>query len=103
MTETWVKHTIRFISKSDLRIEGSQPSLQNWREGDTMLMDDFTVAPGQTFTNEDMVKANHCRQYLQVTMRSDIASGNSSEILNAAWQVEKEWVAYSSLAYKWPD
>ena len=103
MTDMWVKHTLRFVSKSNIWIVGSHSTLQDWREGDSMLMDDFAAAPGHTFTKEDMTKANQCRQYLQVTTRSDIASGNGMRILHSAWPVEKEWKAYSSSAYKWPD
>ena len=103
MTETWIKHTLRFVSESNIRIKGNLPMLKDWREGDSMLMDDFATAPGHTFTKEDMIKANRCRQYLQVTTRSDIASGNGTKIINPAWRVEKEWKPYSSSAYRWPE
>ena len=102
MTDTWVKNTLQFISETNLKVEGDLPRLHKWREGDTLLMDEFTDNPGYTITKQDVTKANRCRQYLQVLTRADIASGNGNKILQSAWKVEKDWTSCSSNAYRWP-
>ena len=103
MTDTWAKTTLKFISESEIKIEGSQNELEMWREGDACLMDEFAAVPGDRITRDDMIRVNRCRQYLQVVTRSDIAIGNGSGILRAAWRVEKHWESCSSMAYRWPD
>ena len=103
MTDTWIKHTLRFISDSDIQIEGPQKELETWRHRDSLFMDDAHTIPGHRLTRDDMVRANRCRQYLQVTTRSDIATGNGAGILPAAWRVEREWHTYSASAYTWPN
>ena len=102
MTDSWIKHTLEFVWESKIRIRGQQENLHKWREQDTMIMDDFARIVGNRVTKEDMRAANRCRQYLQVVTKSDIANGNGTKILLPAWQVRKEWVSYSSRAYKWP-
>ena len=102
MTETWVKNTLKFISDTNLKVEGDLPRLHTWRDGDTMLMDEFETTQGHTINKQDLIRANRCRQYLQVLTRADIASGNGTKILQSAWKVEKDWTSCSANAYRWP-
>ena len=73
MTDSWAKNTLNFISDSSITVDGEHPELKTWREQNTMIMDDFMAAIGHQITKNDLIKANQCRQYLQVTTRSDIA------------------------------
>ena len=102
MTDTWVKNTIQFMSEHSLRFQGQHPQLQTWRDGDSLLMDDFYHVPGHRLTAADIQAANRCRIYLQVNTRSDICVGNGTRILNEAWTVDRTWSSLSAKCYNWP-
>ena len=102
LTYSWIQDTLQFLDKTGISIQGETPNLQKWRENDSFLMDDITLAQGTHITDADRKAFQRCRLYLQVNTLSDIVNGGGTHILTAAWRVRKDWTLLSSEAYGWP-
>lgn len=101
MTNTWMKETLKFTSKHDLRLETGGHTLQTWRSGDVLLMESLARATTHISTAEAQA-FNRCRLHLQVVTMSDVCTASGDNLLREAWECKRGWSSPSSLAYQWP-
>ena len=102
MTYSWIKSVMEFTDENGIRLQGKTPTLQTWREDDSMLMDDIEATQGITIHTEDRAAFHRCRMHLRVATLSDITDGHGQHVLPAAWEVKQTWKTISSEAYRWP-
>ena len=99
MTDSWMKNTLKFTHKTEIKLVTDLPMLRQWREGDELLMD--VVARAGT-RGEEIEAFNRCRMHLQVTTIADIANGGGTHVHKHAWECRRQWASMSSEAYQWP-
>jgi hypothetical protein len=102
LTDSWIKNTLRFIDAEQITIEGNNMELQEWREFDSLIMEDGASAGKYNWSAKEWKSINNCRKYLQVVTRSDLSTGDGKYILEQAWNCRREWKSTSSCAYNWP-
>ena len=102
LTDSWIKHTLKFIDSEQITIEGVNPELQEWRDFDSFIMDDGVAVGKTNWSAKEWKSINRCRMYLQVVTRSDMSTGDGKYILEYAWNCRREWKSTSSCAYNWP-
>ena len=75
----YLSHTWEFLDGIDshLRIE-TTAWLRPQRQGDSFIMEDIAALPGITTT--ELVHAQRCRLYLQITSLADICNSNGTDI-----------------------
>ena len=101
MTDSWVKHTLQYISQNKIEIQTTGPTLQTWRQDDRLLMDVLQESEGMVTTKE-LQAFNRCRMHLKVTTWSDICTATGEHVLHDAWECKQTWTSASNMAYKWP-
>ena len=99
MTESWMKNTLQFLHRAELKMETNLPTLQTWRDGDVLLMD---VVLREGIGREDTIAFNRCRMHIQVTTLADITDGAGIHVQRRAWECRKLWKSISGEAYQWP-
>ena len=96
-TTSWMTHTWKFLSESDIKLDVSVPEFPLARESDALLIPTF-VARG--FCDAELFQLNRCRIFLQVISLSDICSGCGKYILKSSWEGIFESTRHNP--YVWP-
>ena len=100
MTDTWMKNTTEFASKTDIEVRPIFSPLIKWCENDSFLMSDAINAG---FTGKELAAINRCRMHMKAVTLSDITSDRGSRITLEAFDVRgSDTSSMSASYYKWP-
>ena len=102
MTDTWVKHTLEFITEKKISVESTVGSLQLWSDNDSFLCEDFLRCHRGKPDLSRSASFTRCRMFLRVVTRSDISEMNGKQIRRGIWNLDGEKQGTSSSAYNWP-
>ena len=93
----WLKTTWLYVSSRQLQIHASYPILNYVRQNDSFIMEKMTTLG---LTENELVRVNRCRLYLQVILLSDIVDAGGIHILSSYLQGRRSTTRKSNL--KWP-
>ena len=96
-TDTWIRHTWRFLSESNVIIEEDTPTLRLRRGHDSFIIEAMANAG---VSRGVLQAANRCRIFLRAVTLADICTGDGRQILYTAWLGKKD-KDYTS-PYQWP-
>ena len=94
---TWLTHLWEFMAANSMVINDGVPDLMLEREGDKFFIREFQAAG---YSGNSLKRLNLCRLFLHAVTVSDIATGCSCFITQAAWQGRKDDTRASR--YEWP-
>ena len=83
MTESWIRHTWKFMSDRNIQIGLQQTPLKKLRNNDIPLMS--LIYLNGTFNKEEIKIIQKCRTYLQVFFVSEMTTGCGKYIVDTVW------------------
>jgi hypothetical protein len=97
-TDSWVKHTWRFLSEYGIMIKDHTGDLKLRRRGDVFLTEVF-IQHG--LKGAALKRMNACRLYLQVETLSDIMAADGRHILH--WAMDGRRITDNIKFHEWPN
>ena len=98
-TDSWLKHTWKFLSSNDMAIEDVLEEIPERAENDQYLMQAFYNAG---FRGWELRRLNLCRLYLQVATISDLVTADGKTITLSAWEGQTD-NRTARPAVEWPN
>jgi hypothetical protein len=78
LTPTWITHLRKFMQDNDIQVKEDTPNIRRRRRHDSFLI---TVTTALPLTPRQRLYFQQCRNYLQVTLVSEIATGDGKYLL----------------------